>query len=857
MVREKLHHLGWEANMNKAKKAISALLSLDLLQYLFFFVVTVRLFMSLQPTSTNLVYAFSIYASVVLVYQFWKNPTRLKGVKNLLLILFMLSYAVTVLLNAKYNFNSNLFLWLFAFAAAFLYFPIDRATTPDKVKKKMFGYAVIYTGIVFIYNLISIGMLLCSYGVNYYLYNHQGVRMRYRIGFINKRLWGVYTSPNVGAMACWIAVVLSILILFFAFKKRYKFRKLIAVWSGLSIAAAMIYIGFSDSRGQMLNARLLLLVLPIIFFRNIQSFFQKRFHRYRLWMNIAVCVLLSVVMTSLVNPVIYGIRYAVAPAVYYLNTEKYEQEAGEGKSFVEIIGIGRGVDEELGADNTNGRITIWIDALKAWTRKPIFGLSKENVYREVIKFNPNAHTGLVSHCHNAYIDVLVDTGLVGFSLFAALALLCGLPILKYIFAKKQSDDDIMIKLLITVFAMLLISGFYETFVLFNLQAFTPVLFSVMGCLDYLLFQYQRPRKQDRVLIFLLGNYKLMTALTVKKQFYADRPVDVVLTSECHIDERELKRLQDCNAFDQVIIIPAYPRPNLRQKWKKWLGFGELKKRIPQYNCYGDYLYVADCDPILYDLLKYENPDIKAYWLDDGTGSYCRPHCNLSLKRRVLYTALRYYYLRRIDGAYLFAPQMDILERDYPRLPLNNPSRDPEILETAEQVWGSTVNRKIEQAVIYFDQPRNAKKQENDCYDPKLEQRENELLTAIIKAFGSERVGYKLHPRTDAASVSHEVCLLPRDLFWEQYCSRADLSDKVLISVDSSALMTPKMIFDKEPYVIALYRLFENPTVNRAEIDALFGKLQTLSEPGRVLIPDSIEKLENILTGLSEKICQNG
>ena len=839
--------------MNKAKKIISILFSLDFLQYAFFFVVTARLFMSLQPTSTNAVYVFSVYALIVLLYQFWRNPTRLKGSKNLLLMLFMLSYAVTIVLNSKYHFTSNMFLWLFAFASAFLYFPIDRATAPDKVKKKLLGYSIIYTGIVFIYNLISIGMLLCSYGVNYYLYNYQGVRMRYRIGFINKRLWGVYTSPNVGAMACWISIVFSILILYFAFKHGYKRRKLVAVLCGLSIVAAMIYISFSDSRGQMLNAKLLLLVLPIIFFRNLQSFFQNRFRHYRTGVHIVVCVLLSVAMMTLFTPVIYGIRSAVAPAVYYLNLDQYGQEAGSGKSFVEIIGIGRGVDEELGGDNTNGRITIWIDALKAWTRKPIFGLSKENVYREVIQFNPNAHTGLVSHCHNAYIDVLVDTGLIGFILFAAFVLLCGLPILKYVFVKKRGPDDIIIKLLITIFAMLLISGFYETFILFNLQVFTLVLFSVLGFLNYLLFQYQRPQHQDRVLIFLMGSYKLMTALTVKKQFYADRPVDLVLTSECHTDEQELARLKSCGAFDEIIVIPAYPRPNIMQKWKKWLDFRTLKKQITYYNCYGDYLYVADCDPLLYDLLRYENPQLKAYWLDDGTGSYCRQHCNLSLKRRMLYSVLRYYYLQQIDGAYLFAPQMDMLKRDYPRIRLNNPSHDLQLLDMAEQVWDSSAEQKIDQPVIYFDQPRNAKKRENDCYDPKIEQRENELLELIIETIGANQLGYKLHPRTDVATVPNGVHQLPRELFWEQYCSRAKLSDKILISVDSSALMTPKIIFDKEPYVIALYRLFEDPTINRTEIDDLFGKLQTLCAPGKVLIPHSTQELKQILQNLSENI----
>ena len=234
------------------------------------------------------------------------------------------------------------------------------------------------------------------------------------------------------------------------------------------------------------------------------------------------------------------------------------------------------------------------------------------------------------------------------------------------------------------------------------------------------------------------------------------PVDLVLTSECHTDEQELARLKSCGAFDEIIVIPAYPRPNVVRKWKKWLDFRTLKKQITYYNCYGDYLYVADCDPLLYDLLRYENPQLKAYWLDDGTVHIAGSTVSLSLKRRMLYSVLRYYYLQQIDGAYLFAPQMDMLKRDYPRIRLNNPSHDLQLLDMAEQVWDSSAEQKIDQPVIYFDQPRNAKKRENDCYDPKIEQRENELLELIIETIGANQLGYKLHPRTDVATVPNGV-----------------------------------------------------------------------------------------------------
>lgn len=78
-------------------------------------------------------------------------------------------------------------------------------------------------------------------------------------------------------------------------------------------------------------------------------------------------------------------------------------------------------------------------------------------------------------------------------------------------------------------------------------------------------------------------------------------------------------------------------------------------------------------------------------------------------------------------------------------------------------------------------------------------------------------------------------------------------DKVLISIISTACLTPKMIFGEEPYVILLYKLFENNDTRWTCIDNFMKCVQKLYCQNKFFIPLNIEELKELLGKIKKEL----
>lgn len=77
---------------------------------------------------------------------------------------------------------------------------------------------------------------------------------------------------------------------------------------------------------------------------------------------------------------------------------------------------------------------------------------------------------------------------------------------------------------------------------------------------------------------------------------------------------------------------------------------------------------------------------------------------------------------------------------------------------------------------------------------------------------------------------------------------------ILISYISTALATPKLMFDKEPYILLLYRLVES-TVDVSSVDNYYRELKKLyTNPERVFIPETEEELMRSICLINSELC---
>nr|MBQ6241087.1 hypothetical protein [Lachnospiraceae bacterium] len=232
--------------------------------------------------------------------------------------------------------------------------------------------------------------------------------------------------------------------------------------------------------------------------------------------------------------------------------------------------------------------------------------------------------------------------------------------------------------------------------------------------------------------------------------------------------------------------------------------------------------------------------------DDGLGSY-------SEKGRIRTGSARFRKLKKMLGweeplehpekIMLYEPELYHATEGIPV------ERMPKIVLTSESkallrtIFGESEEELlVEQQVMLFDTFR--------LPDPKEEiVTLDRVFEQIAEICGNDNVILKEHPR----SLAHSTVGVPRFSRAEVpmeliYAHQEDLSDRILVGLNSTALFTPRMLFDAEPYLILLYRMTSQDPAVREKRDAYLGKMTGMYRDGsRVAIPETPEELEQVLT----------
>jgi|GEM_PF-2586294 len=131
---------------------------------------------------------------------------------------------------------------------------------------------------------------------------------------------------------------------------------------------------------------------------------------------------------------------------------------------------------------------------------------------------------------------------------------------------------------------------------------------------------------------------------------------------------------------------------------------------------------------------------------------------------------------------------------------------------------------------------------------KVEEKAYKLFTQY---FCENKICVKLHPTDKNTHKRYKNTLADHNL-WELTVLERNFNEKILVSLNSSALFTPKFIYNKELIVVLLYKLAENynsgdsanPTLS------LFDKLKdSYTDKDRIFQPETWGELEQIIIRL--------
>ena len=232
--------------------------------------------------------------------------------------------------------------------------------------------------------------------------------------------------------------------------------------------------------------------------------------------------------------------------------------------------------------------------------------------------------------------------------------------------------------------------------------------------------------------------------------------------------------------------------------------------------------------------------------DDGIGSYQE-------KGRIKKGSQKFQRVKKMlgwqellqnpDRILLYEPELYQAEDGVRVEPMPKIALTPENKAVLRRIFGEEEeNLQFPQQVVLFDTFRlpNRKKEEEDRLD--------QVFCGIAEICGEDRVILKEHPRSLARSRAEVARLsragVPMELL---YAHQEDLQDKILVALNSTALFSPKMLFDKEPYLVLLYKLTSDDPAVREKRDALYGKLTGMySRADRILIPETEDELREFL-----------
>jgi hypothetical protein len=237
-----------------------------------------------------------------------------------------------------------------------------------------------------------------------------------------------------------------------------------------------------------------------------------------------------------------------------------------------------------------------------------------------------------------------------------------------------------------------------------------------------------------------------------------------------------------------------------------------------------------------------NPAAAFHYYDEGVGNYCITP-QVGGKAAGLRNLLGYPDpCARMAGYWLYRPELLQVHIASPLFTVP-PIQAESVLWEAFPLSPETARELQGIDTLFFDAPLR------EQLGLRIETAS--LSRALARSAANKRVAIHLHPSQTETSLAREAAKLPVTRFkepWEACLQATAVEDMTLIGIRSTALVTPKLLFDLEPRVILLWKLFAEQWPIPAVYQRFFNAVaNTYRDPERFCIPGTWEELEALLT----------
>lgn len=407
------------------------------------------LILPLQFISSNkiITIVMTLLGLTIAVYNFIVKKVFFRVAKIKYLFLFLLVNLITCILVIKYGYATNI-KNMIVFAIYFLsVYPVFTLLTKN-LSKKLYYY---FLYIVVIFNSIGVFVSLTQFLllIGYKSINYKGLFVRQ--GFIESRLFGVFSDPNYLSIISLISVIFLIIGLGSLVKKQNILR-----WS--LVFVHFTYIVLSGSRTT------LICLMFVTLFYSIIKFYEKKNLRKTVGKVIASIIL-----------VFFSYKTIGITSEQYLrfNDSKIqiENKKNEHKYSLERTDTS---EENI----SNNRFTIWESTFRLSMKRPILGYSSGNWYEVAKESDPEEYV-IQQHyyTHNGYLEMLFYNGIVGLVIMAIFVF----SFIRQAFLNiknRRYDNQLLMISLITI--VILVSNLFLSSTFYGINLLGILLFMNIG-----------------------------------------------------------------------------------------------------------------------------------------------------------------------------------------------------------------------------------------------------------------------------------------------------------------------------------------------------------------------------------------
>lgn len=346
-------------------------------------------------------------------------------------------------------------------------------------------------------------------------------------------------------------------------------------------------------------------------------------------------------------------------------------------------------------------------------------------------------------------------------------------------------------------------------------------------------------------------FQCITAITLKYNEFANDNVDIIISDHMNDSYTLYKRIKSINLFNKIYYVRSagysYYKENIpknkvekliAEAFPKLVGF-EIEKA---YDILMIYNHDRFAQTLFSELIK-KNKHIEVKLFDEGLSTYTDIYqkiiSNISKKRRYLSVLTRRKFIHeRVNGIYLFEPDLLCWNSPYPVHKIKKADKDDtEYKKLLNKAFGyEEIQDKYDKKFIFF---------EESFYHENIEIGDVELVEKIGQMVGKENIFIKIHPRNPNNRFEKLGYATNKDtgIPWEIIAFNKDFSDSIFVSISSSSVLTPRILFGQKTQTYLLHKCLkvESPFATTSAQEYFDKFLEKFGE--NLYILDDIEQIK--------------